>query len=241
MSSSKLSQSTIFLDSGAQTGVTLYNDSFGLPTYANWQQSLSLPILIDNPDEYVMALSAATYRTPYGPIPNTLTGKGKGFPATKALKLSTIPESRCETPISQDDFDIHAFDKYRETLATNENGTSSVYVYMSIAGPSAVGDESQKVIGVIPPANVITTAGYTNTDTLLFIPPGTNIPVVPGSWPVNYVSESTVTPWVPIGQGSFNLINVTFASSAGTIIPTADLARPAPFKLVLVIKRKTDL
>jgi hypothetical protein len=63
---------TVFLDSGATSGVILNNDSVGNPTYASWVQTIANPINIPDPGEYEVGIASAVYRTPFGPIPNTV-------------------------------------------------------------------------------------------------------------------------------------------------------------------------
>jgi len=123
---------------------------------------------------------------------------------------------------------------------TGATATRGVFVYLDILMASSVGSEAYNLVVRIPPVvNYQTIAGppagapsgipaYSYHSELA--------PLSGDRWPVVFTQTSTVVPWMPLGSGVIQRINVTFADTAGNVIRTNP--NIYPFNLSLVVRRR---
>lgn len=124
---------------------------------------------------------------------------------------------------------------------TGATPTTGVFVYLDILMASSVGSEAYNLVIRIPPVVKYELVAGNPSGAL---PPGVpnyayhsqTGPLSGDQWPTVFTQTSTVVPWMPLGSGVIQRINVTFTDTLGNVIKTDP--HIYPFNMTLVVRRK---
>jgi hypothetical protein len=123
---------------------------------------------------------------------------------------------------------------------TGATATAGMFVYLDILMASSVGSEAYNLVIRIPPVTKYELVAGPPSGP----PSGTTpyayhcepAPLSGDRWPTLFTQTSTVVPWMPLGSGVIQRINVTFTDTFGNVVRTSPNIRP--FNLTLVVRRK---